>query len=317
MTLKVHVAADQLTQWWDGYVCGKSTKASRIIQIARYYLAMSFLKSEGFLVQDVLGSDVATWELPTAAPSRWRDLDQFRYVERDEMSISDKQLKIYIEAMIDGWTRKNFKKCLLEIDGVLELFADGVLELFADGVVDCAEWTSEGLLEFKVTPLSAEKFGLRESDVYQSPIGRRLSRPIHLNGPTVVSDLSKPGYMVNRYQIPPPFAWLIDIKRRTWRGQLFILGPASIFPHGAMSGSVVPITARSPSFPVRPHGQSCTPSQSTMTSDKSLESLGRDTFGVDILQCADPSALLLEARVRERRFDQDADRVHALAPTDY
>ena len=167
MLLKVHVAADQFTQWWDGYIWDKSEKVGRIVKSARYYLAMSFLKSEGFLVQkDVLGDDVATWELPTAAPSRWRDLDQFRYVERDEMSISDEQFKIYIEAMVDGSTRKNFKKCLLEIEGVLDLFADGI--------VDCAQWTSEGLLVYKVTPLGAEKSGLREGDVYQSPIGRRL-----------------------------------------------------------------------------------------------------------------------------------------------
>jgi hypothetical protein len=165
MKFKVHVAADQLTQWWDGYICGKSEKVRRIIQSTRYYLAMSFLESEGFLVQkDVLGDDVATWELPTAAPTRWRELDQFRHVDRDELSISDEQLKIYIDAMIDGWTRKNFKKCLLEIDGVLELFADGIVEF--------AQWTSEGLLVFKATPLGAEKFGLSEGEVYQSPIGR-------------------------------------------------------------------------------------------------------------------------------------------------
>jgi hypothetical protein len=94
MKLKVHVAADQLTQWWDGYICGKSEKMRRIIQSTRYYLAMSFLKSEGFLVlKDVLGDDVATWELPTTAPSRWRELDQFRHIERDEISISDEAVK--------------------------------------------------------------------------------------------------------------------------------------------------------------------------------------------------------------------------------
>jgi hypothetical protein len=167
MKFKVHVAADQLTQWWDGFICGKSKEVSRINQSNRYFLTMLFLKSEGFLVQkDASGDDVATWEVSTAAPSRWRELDQFRHIERDEISISDEEFKIYINAMIDGWTRKNFKKCLVEIDGVLELFADGTVE--------GAHWSGEGLLKFKVTPLGAEKSGLRESDVYQSPIGRRL-----------------------------------------------------------------------------------------------------------------------------------------------
>jgi hypothetical protein len=90
MTLKVHVAADQVTQWWDEYVCGKSKKARSIVQGARYYLAMSFLRSEGFLVRkDELGHDTATWELGAAASSRLKKLDQFRHVERDEVSISD------------------------------------------------------------------------------------------------------------------------------------------------------------------------------------------------------------------------------------
>ena len=59
MKLKVHVAADQLTQWWDGYICGKSEKLETIIQSNRYYLAMLFLESEGFLVRkDEFGNDV-------------------------------------------------------------------------------------------------------------------------------------------------------------------------------------------------------------------------------------------------------------------
>ena len=97
MKSKVHVAADQLAQWWDGYICDKSRKLRRITQSARYRLAMLFLESEGFLVRDDgMGGDVAVLELPIAAPARWRELGQFRYIEGDEISISDEQLKTYM-----------------------------------------------------------------------------------------------------------------------------------------------------------------------------------------------------------------------------
>jgi hypothetical protein len=66
--------------------------------------------------------------------------------------------------MIDGWSRKNIKKCVTEVNGVLELFADGYVEF--------VQWTSEGWLEFKATPLGAENIGLNESEIYRSTIGQ-------------------------------------------------------------------------------------------------------------------------------------------------
>jgi hypothetical protein len=179
MKLKVHVAADQLIQWWDGYVYGKSKEVRKIDEKARYDLSMFFLESEGVLLQKK-GGEVATLELPIAAPSKWKELDQFRYVECNEMSISDEQLKIYVETIMDGWTRKNFKKCVQEMHGVLEMFVDGVL--------DDAQWTDEGLLEFKIAPLGARISGFRGGGEYVSPIGRRHLGPAELIGPIFVPD---------------------------------------------------------------------------------------------------------------------------------
>ena len=36
MPMKVHVAADQFTQWWDGYICEKSEKVERLVKLAGF-----------------------------------------------------------------------------------------------------------------------------------------------------------------------------------------------------------------------------------------------------------------------------------------
>ena len=178
MKLKVHVAADQLIQWWDGYVYCKSKEVRKIDQDTRYDLSMFFLESEGFLVRKEEGGDVATLELPIAAPSKWQELDQFRDVVLEEMSISEDQLKAYVETIMHGWTMENFKKSMLEIHGVLEMFVDGI--------VDGARWTGEGLLEFKMTPFGAQVSGFREGDEFGSPIGRQHLGPAQFIGPIFV-----------------------------------------------------------------------------------------------------------------------------------
>jgi hypothetical protein len=173
MKLKVHVAADQLTQWWDQYACRKSKKARAIIDGTRYYQAMIFLETEGFLVHkyeardDIVSS--VTWELPTAAPLNWRSLDKFRLVERDPMAINDEEFKTYVGTLINGWSRKSWEKCINDISEVLELIADG----YAESI----RWTDEGRLEFKATPLGVER-GLDDSEVYESVVGQGMSTPI-------------------------------------------------------------------------------------------------------------------------------------------
>jgi len=76
---------------------------------------------------------------------------------------------------------------------------------------------------------------------------------------------------------------------------------------------VIPIAARTPPLPVYLDGQARAPGHPAMTADKSAELGWRYVFGMNVLQRADPAALLLEIRIRERRLNQNADRAHTFA----
>src|SRR5882724_6768837 len=68
---------------------------------------------------------------------------------------------------------------------------------------------------------------------------------------------------------------------------------------------VVPIAARTPPFAVHVDGQARAPSYPTASADKFAELRRRNVFRIDVLQCADPAALLLEVCAWNCRLNKD------------
>ena len=167
MSVSVHVAADQMAQWWDGYVCRKSKGLRRIAPISRYYMALLALEASGLLKSTSEGDENKFFGLPEEAPERWRrpSLERIRRTLNEVEDVSSRNRKLYIDAIKKGMGRlKDLKEGARMVTAVVNLIAEGDFEVIG--------WDAEGILEVVATAQGAEKRGMSQGEVFLSAVGR-------------------------------------------------------------------------------------------------------------------------------------------------
>jgi hypothetical protein len=167
MSVSVHVAADQMAQWWDGYVCRKSSRLRSIAPISRYYMALLALEATGILKGTSDGDGNEFFGLPDEAPESWKEpsLDRIRRTFDDVEDVSSRNMKLYIEAINKGMARtKDLKEGARVVSAFVNLIAKGDFEVIG--------WDAEGVLEVRATRQGAEKMGMSQGEVFLSAVGQ-------------------------------------------------------------------------------------------------------------------------------------------------
>lgn len=166
MTISIHVAADQMAQWWDSYVCRRSKKLRSIAPISRYYLALRVLESSGVLTRTAsLEGDL--FDLPNKAPEKLQNpiLGQIRRLVDDYVAdVSTAEMTRYMGAIMDGLERaRAVKECGMTVNLVLNMIAHGDIEVIG--------WDAEGLLEVRATEQGAQKTGMARGELFLLAVG--------------------------------------------------------------------------------------------------------------------------------------------------
>lgn len=166
MSVSVHVAADQMAQWWDGYVCRKSKRLRRIAPISRYYMALLALEGIGILKSTSEGDENKFFGLPEDAPERWKkpSLNRIHRTLDEVDDVSNRNRKLYIDAMKKGMGRlKDLKEGARVVSAFVNLIAEGDFEVIG--------WDAQGVLEVGATAQGAEKRGMSQGTVFLSAVG--------------------------------------------------------------------------------------------------------------------------------------------------
>jgi hypothetical protein len=163
MTVSVHVAADQMAQLWDGYVCRRSKKLRSIPPISRYYLALCVLAKSGVLTRTISERDEnESFDLPDNVHETLKKpiLGQSRRVLDDIEDISTRKMAQYIRAINNCMERvKAGQECWDPVRAVADMIVDGEIEVIG--------WDAEGLLEVRATEQGAQQMGMPQGEVFR------------------------------------------------------------------------------------------------------------------------------------------------------
>jgi hypothetical protein len=162
--LSIHVGADQLAQWLDGYACKQSEEFLKIPLETRHYMSLLFLEDEIGMVKRTGDSDhheVEYWDISDGAPPAWRSKRaNIRRLIHHVDVVSNRQMSKYAEVLSRGLSRKiTAAKCIRMVGTLIFMIDSGDVELIG--------WDKIGRLEFRVI---SEATGMPANGIFQSAI---------------------------------------------------------------------------------------------------------------------------------------------------
>jgi hypothetical protein len=165
MAISVNVAADQLAQYWDGYICETSKELSKISPMSRYHMALFTFEMIEVLKVERLDND-KWFDLSERTPEWMKKLgtSEIRRVIDDAEVSTDQSMRKYVESLMEAIKPKAIENCLRALQAILGMIAKGDADVIG--------WDAKGNLEFSITRQGAMNTGARQGKVFLSVIGR-------------------------------------------------------------------------------------------------------------------------------------------------